>query len=318
MAVRASCALLVVIGLARVAAAEPGFVWEAPTICPSSAEVQGRIERRLADDVSVRGIEVSITRDGIGFVAQIDMRAITVGNQVRTLRSARCDELADAVAVIVARLASEAQHEQRAVVVVAALDPEEPANTPHAIVPLLRVERPSGGPNAPVKWGGGIRALAVSGIGMVPSVGLGGELAGFVRRRATFVELALTRWGEQANFLAVGAPGGVQVGLQVVALRGGWSSDRMPLRAWLGVELGAMRGTGIGLTDSRVGEGKWTAISAGFGVAWPISRWTRLVGTFEVAAPVQRTRFALTDDTELYQPAAVSARCSLGLELGWR
>ncbi len=316
MAVHASVVLLALLAWTHVAAAQPAFVWDAPSTCPTAAEVQSRIERRLPEGVSVAGIAVTIVRDRGSLVAQIDTHAITVANQIRTLTSVRCDELADAVAVIVARLATEARRRPRAV---APIDGEEPSRSeaPVARAEVVSIVLPRPTKRSPV-WGGGVRAMAMSGIGMVPSVGLGSELGGFIRRRASFAELAIARWGDRQVFLATGEPGRADVGLQTVALRGGWASDVMPLRGWVGVELGAMRGTGLGLNDPRAGEGRWTAVSAGFGVAWPMSRWSRFVGTIELAVPVERARFALGDDTEVYQPAAISARCSFGLELGWR
>jgi len=309
-------ATLSIIALVSGTAAADGFVWEAPPLCPDADSVRQRIERRLGDDTSVHGIEVKITRDrSRNFVAQIDTRAITVANQVRTLTSARCDELADAVAVIVARLAIEARQRQRVAVVEDVL---MTVAAPRPSSPLVASEVEQTMPAPRASWGGGLRVLALSGIGMVPRVGVGGELAGFVRRNAMFGEAAYMRWAEQPTFLVVGAPGRVDVGLHVLALRGGWASDRMPLRAWLGVELGSMTGAGVALHDPRVGAGRWIALSAGFGVAWPMSRHSRLVGTFELAVPVERAQFSLADGSEIYEPAPASARCALGFEVGWQ
>jgi hypothetical protein len=53
-------------------------------------------------------------------------------------------------------------------------------------------------------------------------------------------------------------------------------------------------------------------------VAWPISPWIRLVGTFEVAVPFARPRFLLADGTDIYEPAPLTARACLGFEAGWR
>jgi hypothetical protein len=327
MAVRVVCALLVLLASAS-AAAEPGFVWDAPATCPDSAEVRHRIEQRLESDITVRGIEVSITRERTGFVAHIDTRAVTVANQMRTLTSARCDELADAVAVIVARLASEAHHQR--VAAAAEQDGQVRAAMQETITGPVRKKPLSwgNGPSveqgvvaaaSPGKWGGGMRALALSGIGMVPRVGVGAEIGGFVRRHDAFGEIGYARWADQPMFLVDGAPGRVDVGLQAITIRGGWASERMPLRGWLGVELGSLHGTGVAIADPRFGSGRWTAFTSGFGVAWPMSRYSRLVGTFEVAVPIQRVRFALAESNdEVYQPAAASARCALGLEVGWR
>src|SRR5438874_218051 len=105
------------VAIAAPAAAEPrvavgpelGIAWDAPASCPDRASMRTRIERRLGrslDDV-VLGIGVDIRARGGRFVATIDLRAVTVANDVRTLTSARCDELEDAIAVVVARIARE-------------------------------------------------------------------------------------------------------------------------------------------------------------------------------------------------------------------
>jgi hypothetical protein len=167
-------------------------------------------------------------------------------------------------------------------------------------------------------WGVGIRALGLSGIGMMPRVGVGAELAAYLRRKDVYGEVGYSRWLESSAYLTDGAPGGVVIGLHMMNLRGGWASRKMPLRGWVGVEVGEMTGAGVALLQAQVGEGRWTAIASGFGVGWPIAKHVRLVGTFELAAPIQRARFLLGDGSEIYQPSSASARCALGFEVGWR
>jgi hypothetical protein len=162
-----------------------------------------------------------------------------------------------------------------------------------------------------------MRALALTGIGMTPHVGLGGDVAGFVQRGNRFVELGFARWVERPVQLFPGDTGTVEFGTQLVAVRGGWSSQRMPLRAWGGIETGTMHGVGMALAG-REATGRWVALAAGFGVGWPMSPRTRLVGTFEVAAPLQRATFTFMDGTQISEPAPLSARSALGLEVAWR
>src|SRR5262249_46367101 len=105
--------LLVLVVTAAPAAAEPAFAWQAPAACPDAGDMPARIERRLGralDEVAV-GISIDIAAEPTGYVARVDARAVSVENGERTLTSKRCDELADAVAVIVARLATEAHSE---------------------------------------------------------------------------------------------------------------------------------------------------------------------------------------------------------------
>ena len=293
---------------ARVASAEPGFVWEAPASCPDGDEVRARIERRLGAPLAIQGVEVAITRSGTMFVAHVDTRGVTVANQIRTLSSTRCDELADAVAVVVARLASEwrrgEQERQRVAVRPAAADESSEQTSAVVTTPTGRT------------WGYGVHLMALSGIGTVPQVGVGGELSLFVRRDDYFGELGFARWATRSAYLVAGAPGRVEVGLDVITARIGWSPTRMPLRAWLGTEIGTMRGKGQSLANPMAGDAPWVAVTAGFGVGWPMTRYARLIGTFEIAVPTSRVDFELAQSGSIYSSSAAAARCALGLELG--
>jgi hypothetical protein len=302
---RALIGWLALTALTVPAVAEPrtdtGLVWQAPASCPDAAEVRARIERRLGrpPDAAVQGIEVEIAPDAGGFVAHIDLRGVTVENEIRVLTSARCDALTDAVAVVIARIAAERR-------------PPESAPQPQA-----RIELRAPAVAAPRTWGGGLRAMGVSGIGALPGIGVGGELAGYAWRRAMFVELSATRWMRSSGFLADGAPGRVDVRLDVATLRVGWRSQRLPLRGWLGGELGQVLGQGVALDDAQIGHGRWIAIDGGFGVAWAITEHARLVGTIELGIPLASAQFLLQDGGLVYSPERVTARSGIGLEVGW-
>ena len=289
--------------------ADTGFQWRAPTSCPDVDQVRERIERRLGTSIdgTVHGIAIAIDREGADFVARIDMRGVTVANEMRTLTSARCDDLADAVAVVVARLATEARHadEQRAARAAAA--------TLAARGTTARRGEPLPGP-----WGGGVRALALSGIGAVPRVGVGGELAGFARFHRWFGEVAAARWATSPKYLVVGAPGRVDIHLTTLSARAGWLPTHMPLRAWIGGEMGPMSARGIDLVESRMTSTRWISAQAGFGVAWQMARRARLVGTFEIGVPLVRPQFVLAEGGEIFRPYPTTARCAFGLEMGWR
>ena len=303
-------ALISVAILAMATPAFADFSWVAPAACPNAEVVRERIERRLGAPLEVAGIAIDITRDRGQYVARL-----AVGDEIRNLTARRCDDLADAVAVIVARLA----REHRPIEVAVA----EPAPPPPPPAPEFDLEMPAvymrrvGSPVAP-RWGGGVRLLGLSGIGAVPEVGLGAELAGYVRRDDAFVEVAVARWGNGGVFLHEGAPARVAVGLDLAMLRAGWGPERMPIRVWGSTEVGEMSGQGFQLGDPRVGSGRWLAIGAGFGVAWPMLPNARLVGSFEAAVPVLRPTFMLETGDVVYRPSLVTTRVAFGLEIGWR
>lgn len=174
------------------------------------------------------------------------------------------------------------------------------------------------------RWGGGIRITGLSGIGALPGVNFGGEVAGHLRRDEYFAELALGRWKpEDRHMVEDGASAPIPLAMNVWTARGGWSSMRMPLRGWILAEVGDVSGAkqmpGV-VTRMVMGDTpsarRWTALGAGLGVAWPMSDQARLVGNLEFAVPLSRDPLML--DTGVFEPDPISARYSIGLEVGWR
>lgn len=311
MATRAVFVGLALLFATRSASAENDFVWDAPTGCPDGADVRSRIEKRIGGPLEIHGVEVAVTHSGNEYVAHIDPRGVTVANQIRTLTSTRCEDLADAVAVIVTRLVAEWRHG----------DHEDPpmrrarweptdVHAGHEPAPELPVSGPG-------HWGAGVHAMALSGVGTVPGVGVGGELSVFVRRKSVFAEVGYAQWAPQNAYLVAGAPGHVEVGLDALTVRAGWAPEHMPLHAWLGTEVGSMFGRGADLEQMKGGSGTYVAATSGFSVGWPLSPNARVVGTFEVAVPARAVVFSLAEGGDIYRSSTGAARCALGLELGW-
>ena len=74
----------------------------------------------------------------------------------------------------------------------------------------------------------------------------------------------------------------------------------------------------VKVIDPRGGSSRWTALGGGFNVQWPMSPMARLVGAIELMIPIERTVFMLEDGRDLYRPSSAAARCSLGIEVGWK
>jgi hypothetical protein len=173
-------------------------------------------------------------------------------------------------------------------------------------------------------WAWGMRLTGLSGIGALPGVNLGGEVAGYLRWEERFIELGLARWKPEERIL-VNAADNTELGLDVWTLRGGWASMEMPLRAWLMVEAGELAGpnqvmpTGVArmVSGNVEPEHRWLAAGGGFGVGWPMSERARLFGSVEVAVPIGKKQMML-DSGQPFEPDAAAARASLGIEVGWR
>ena len=175
------------------------------------------------------------------------------------------------------------------------------------------------------RWGGGIRLTGLSGIGALPGVNFGGEVAVNLRRDELFAELALGRWKPEEPYRVTETPEHVDLKLDIWTVRAGWASMKMPLRGWLLVEVGEIAGGSRGMPGvvSRMvmgdtpSERQWRAAGGGFGVAWPLSDQARLFGAMEIAIPLNREPLML-DRRGAFEPDPFVARTSLGIEVGWR
>jgi hypothetical protein len=175
------------------------------------------------------------------------------------------------------------------------------------------------------RWGGGLRLTGESGIGALPGRNFGAEVAVNVRHDELFTELAMSHWQPQNDYHVMSAGTPVELGLDLWAVRAGWSSMRMPLRAWLLAEVGEVAGTSempgvlprMVMGNSPEGR-QWKAVGAGVGVAWPMSNQIRLVGMMELAVPLVEEHLVLDGGVGAYKSDPLAARYAIGLEVGWR
>jgi hypothetical protein len=293
-------AVLMFVLVARSATAGALVHWQAPATCPSEAAVAARVASRLGPTArAYDAIEVSVRADGGGFVADI------AGS--RTLTSASCNELADAVALVVARLVLE----QSAAIVV----PEAPAvpRPQPPPPPAIRVEVVPAPAHA-TELAFGARASMIGGIGAQPGTSFGGELAANARAHALFVELAGELWSDTTT---TGAAGGVRAWVGGGVLRAGWIAPHHT-RLWLTGELGSIRADGMMVIGEHAGHALWAGLGAGGAVVVPLERDVSLVAAGEVVVALNRPQFALADGGVLYQPDAVAARLTFGVEVDWR
>jgi hypothetical protein len=85
-----------------VAASQHTITWTAPAECPTESEVRARARRLLESDVEANAsASVEVDRAGDGYRARIHFSS-TEGSGQRLLDDARCDRLADEVALVFA------------------------------------------------------------------------------------------------------------------------------------------------------------------------------------------------------------------------
>jgi hypothetical protein len=241
--------------------------------------MRGRIEQR-AGDVADHRIAVAVTRDGGDYVARIEL-----DDADRVVTGASCDELADAVAVIVARLASERR-----------IEPERPAaSEPRSA------------------WDARARIAGVSALGIVPGVGVGAELAVVVEHAPWSAELGGLQWASGTRTVDSLQTDHLDVGLRAAVLRIGWRIADLPVRVTASGEIGSMTGGG-----AEMGSGTWLAVGAGLAGWWQMTSRVRVVGSAEADLARDRVRFELNDGSVLYEPGVGSVRASVGVEVGFR
>lgn len=196
-----------------------------------------------------------------------------------------------------------------------------PVPQPTTSIPTVRTMRDAEA-KAP-EWGGGVRLMGLSGVGALPGVNYGGEIAVFVRHHTLFAELGFGRWQPEETVVVAVVPERVELGLDTWTVRAGWASDVMPLRAYVLAEAGEiaspdkMAGLARMVTMSMPAERRWTALGGGIGVAWPMADNARLVGTVEFAARLGGEPMVMEQGGKAYD-AGSAARANFGIELGWR
>ncbi len=281
--------------MAAATAHAAGWTWHAPDGCPDEhafhQAVTSRLDRSLAE--LPLSVDVSITMEPSGFTARLTVHGAI--DDARELTSDTCSELADAIAVVVARLASTLP------------EPQAPAPAPIIVQP----EAPR------TAWNGGLRLSSLFGTGSAPGFGIAGELGAWVSRGSWELAISGSRWKANSAMLE-GTMSGVDVAVQAVVVRAGWRQRGGPIRTWVVAELGSIRGEGIGLMNDRTGSSRWSAAGAGGGYALPLTRRIAVLASAELEFVLDRTQFRVDSGTAVYRTPAFAFHGGLAIEAGWR
>ncbi|HUQ02137.1 MAG TPA: hypothetical protein VM261_06545 [Kofleriaceae bacterium] len=316
--------------------------WQAPAGCPDEANVRARVDARLAKPLGegdAIDATVTVVRARRQLRAQVSVWT-PAADVERSLVAGRCDELADAVAVVLARAVAEARALAPAPPTNAAAmatndgrrcdpfspfdecaDPVRPARDPKR-----GVEEPNADNVPPprrrrgerARPDGGMRPSLVSGAGISPHVGYGLEVSAWFVWGAGAVEVSGTRWLERLAELPASQRFGAAIGLDALAARACWNPERYGPRVCFLGEMGTMSGRGVGLFDSKVGEATYSAAGIGLSLRARLRSHVALVGGFDMLRAIDRPRFVLDRGTVLFQPDPMAGRVGLGVEIGWR
>ena len=239
----------------------------------------------------VAPITVEIERTPRGVAARVRS-----GDDQRDLAAATCDELGDAVAVVVAlairdlpaavATSVEVPHaEARSVPVVRSII--------HRSTSALELEAAS--------------SLGVSSVGLRSRIAIGGDL-----RRGP-VSLGLDLSGDLPAALPVGAVGdGAHVTVEGASLSIAPCVHAGPIAACTLATVGVLRGAGTGLLESHPAAAKYVAVGGRLAVRRSLTRSTALELHIDVDAPITTTRFTV-DQMLVWSTPRIEGWCGVGV-----
>lgn len=294
--------------------------WRGPAECPSGDDVRTAVEAIVGpfgEDPSRRLRVAGVTaREGTAYVLQLE---VDTGGAVATRRfeAPRCDELLAPVVVVVAL----------AVDLTAAASSDEPTPEPPPVVspPIAEpVAPPRDAPPprtiSPKPPTSGPRTRALLGastgldVGHLPGVGAALEVElGVVRGRGR-AELGVVHLFARDHDRTRGT-GGTFAATNAVA-RGCAELGRRKLLVPIcaGIELGSIRASGRGVSDTDEANHLWFALAAGAGVAWvPHPRVAIGARAWLLVAPARRA-FSLAG-APLYTTGVVAGRPLVHIEV---
>jgi len=325
--------------------------WKGPRRCPSGQDVLDGTHQLLrgsrsptpASPIRARG---EVRRGTGGWVLDLWTSQGALAGQ-RRLEAGNCKALAEAASLILALMVdpqalSSVSPEAPELLPPEApeapepLPPEAPAPAPAppepaasaGVPPLAEVSSTPAPllpsplpPSSPASGVMSLRALvalgALADVGALPEVGLGPRLeggfeAGSLRLSASG-HLLLSR--SVSLPLVEGARG--RVGLWAAGLRGSWSLqvESMRLAPTLGAEVGRVRSTTSGVSQSGQGQAWWWAVSTGVGASLGGRGGPRPRLELEAVIPLYRPAFSVEGLGLFHRARPLMGRLSILLEL---
>lgn len=300
--------------------------WDAPGECPSRDAVEGRVEgmlgRRLVmtSEPPVRVVGRVAVSEG-GYRLRLSTET-TSGALDREFEGRDCDVLADTAAIVVSATLSpdppppprlEPAPEPRA--------EAEPAPSPQTepVTPATTAEpepRPATPPEPSRGVGGAVRVAGGVGLGALPGVAPGVDVAAALLRRSLRVELRFAYWFARRAESEARSDAGAELTLWTLGARGCWAPARgifeFPLCG--GVQAGPLRGDGYGISLPTTTRLTWVAVTAGAALAVsPLRNLAFWLGV-DLLVPLTRPRFVVEDLGALHTSSGVGGRAMLGVE----
>jgi hypothetical protein len=304
--------------------------WRAPAECPDGKTVEREVSRLLGGAPAARPFTAvaEVTHEDARWRVQLRTQsAENVGD--RAIESETCGELADATALVLAMAIDPARvAATRASPVAPAADagidvlttvnvipPSTPAtaSTAPTAVPTAPPSSPPRPP--PPRRTFAIGPYVLGDVGALPNPGVGPGLAFAWTPGA--LRLQLTGLFFPANTARLPFSRGGTFELYGAHAAGCYEVlvDVFEIGPCVGVEVGALKGTGFGINKQTPALAFWAAPSVGGAFAWRIGSSFALRLELAALFPLQRPEFVLDGVGGVHRPAAVLGRAGLGAEV---
>jgi hypothetical protein len=313
---RACLAGLVLCWLAQASPAEAqesgalDFAWLAPEGCPSAGDVQTEIDSLLGDAPGTRAraplaVRATVER-GARWLVTLDTRSSAATGH-RTIEAVTCQALASATALIVALMIDPDAVAAHAKQAAAAPSPPPP--------PVAPLPAPAPAPRATF----GLVGLGGSGtLGVLPGPDAGVFAALGLLHGPWRAELRAAYGLREVGSDAVADAGGAYGSFRFFAgtLVGCWMmlGQTVDLGPCAEVEVGAVRGRGIGNIPVSSETTPWVGLGAGGAAVLKGSAWLHVVLHADAVVPLWRPHYLFRERSAIFRAWPVGGRLTAGIE----
>ena len=292
--------------LAAPATARADLEWVAPAGCSSRESVLDAVTRALGPsstaDVGAIRARAVVESSGRGWRVQL-----STANGERTLSADTCEQLAEAVALILALAIEPARARVTA-------PPEERAASP------ANANANAKDAATPASTAAGASVLAIGAgeladLGTMPSAAVGAEIFAAIRVPPLRIEVAGSLWEPQRQTVPGTSAGGdltliagVAHGCLLPVL------DRFELGGCVGAGIDSMSASAFGPILASRGSGAWMVAAGEARAGFALLPWLAIHAGFGLHVPLTRPSFVIEGVGQVHRPAPVSGRQALTLE----
>jgi hypothetical protein len=286
--------------------------------CDAKAQVAADVEKSLGHTLaSVETADFEVTAAQAS--SKWNMTLVTVDRETgerraRNIEGTTCQDAAAAVAVAISIAVRAAEDSSTEEVPVAEPEQTEP-NSPEQRAPAL--------PDRPTKVKaafsterslfGFAAASALVDIGTLPSPAPGFKAGAGIAWKFLTAGIAGGLLAPERRSV-VGGGGEFHLAFGVAELCAEQMSAGVKPLACAGLEVGSLGGHGVDVARSRSGSALWLAVDLDVGGRVILSQNFAATVRLGATLPLNRRKFAFSDNVQVFEPSAIGARAGLGLD----